>query len=69
MTECWSRKLPWVRTVFHSFLTILAPFVPIFHDFHVAASLNGVARLPHSFRSFPSRLVGSKRDQRHVKAL
>lgn len=40
------RALPRMRAVLDGFLAILAPFVAIFHDFHIAASLNGVARLP-----------------------
>lgn len=54
-----STNVPWMGTVFHGFLTILAPFISIFHDFHVARSLNGVPRFSHSLKSLSTQLAAS----------
>jgi hypothetical protein len=60
-------RVPRMRAVFDGFLAILAPLVPIFHDFHITARLNGVPRLPHSLRPLSSCLVRSETQPTNVE--
>lgn len=38
--------------ILHSLLAILAPLVAILHNFHIAARLNRISRLPHPLVQF-----------------